>query len=136
LEAPDRAPHATVRALLDRYRGTELDTAGDGFYASFDGPARAVRCAQTINKAVGKLGLQVRAGIHTGEVEVIDGKPGGIAVSIGARIASNAAPSEVLVSQTVKDIVVGSGLSFDGRGTHTLKGVPGKWELYAAIDLG
>jgi len=126
--------HATVRALLDRYRGTELDTAGDGFYASFDGPARAIRCAQAIIRAVQRLGLGVRAGVHTGEVEVIDGKPGGIAVSIGARIAAKARPSEVLVSQTVKDVVAGSGLAFEERGAHSLKGIPGPWQLFAAID--
>ncbi|MGN6170230.1 MAG: adenylate/guanylate cyclase domain-containing protein, partial [Solirubrobacteraceae bacterium] len=124
--------HATVRALLVRYRGTELDTAGDGFYASFDGPARAVRCAQAAIRALHPSGLDIRAGVHTGEVELIDGKPGGISVSIGARIASHAAPGEVLVSQTVKDVVVGSELDFDARGTHTLKGVPGDWALYAA----
>jgi class 3 adenylate cyclase/pimeloyl-ACP methyl ester carboxylesterase len=126
--------HATVRTLLGRYRGTELDTAGDGFYASFDGPARAVRCAQAIVKAVHRMGLEVRAGLHTGEVEIVDGKPGGIAVSIGARIASQACASEVLVSQTVKDVVVGSGLSFEPRGTQSLKGVPGEWRLFAATD--
>lgn len=126
--------HATVRSLLGRYRGTELDTAGDGFYASFDGPARAVRCAQAIVKAVHRLGLEVRAGLHTGEVEIIDGKPGGIAVNIGSRIAAKAAPSEVLVSQTVKDVVVGSGLAFEPRGIHTLKGIPGEWLLLSATD--
>jgi class 3 adenylate cyclase/pimeloyl-ACP methyl ester carboxylesterase len=124
--------HSTVRALLARYRGTELDTAGDGFYASFDGPARAVRCAQATVRAMHHAGLEIRAGLHTGEVEFIDGKPGGIAVAIGARIAGAANPSEVLVSQTVKDVVVGSGLAFDDRGEHNLKGVPGGWRLYAA----
>jgi class 3 adenylate cyclase/pimeloyl-ACP methyl ester carboxylesterase len=124
--------HATVRALLTRYRGVELDTAGDGFYASFDGPARAVRCAQAAVRALRPLGLEIRAGVHTGEVELIDGRPGGIAVSIGARIASHAEAGEVLVSQTVKDVVVGSGLDFQPRGPRTLKGVPGSWTLYAA----
>ena len=124
--------HAIVRALLARYRGEELDSAGDGFYASFDGPARAVRCAQAIVKAMHHIGVEIRAGLHTGEVEIINGKPGGIAVSIGARIAAKAQPSEVLVSQTVKDVVVGSGLKFEDRGTHQLKGVPGNWQLHAA----
>jgi class 3 adenylate cyclase len=113
--------------MLRRYRGTELDTAGDGFYASFDGPARAVRCGQAIAESTQRLGLQIRAG-----VELIDGKPGGMAVNIGARIASRARADEVVVSQTVKDLVVGSGLSFQERGEHTLKGVPGTWRLYAA----
>ncbi len=126
--------HATVRALLARYRGAELDTAGDGFYASFDGPARAVRCAQATVRAMRHAGLEIRAGLHTGEVQFIDGKPGGIAVAIGARIAGAANPSEVLVSQTVKDVVVGSGLAFDDRGERELKGVPGRWRLYAAAS--
>jgi class 3 adenylate cyclase len=123
--------HATVRALLARYRGNEIDTAGDGFFASFDGPARAVRCAEAAVDAVKALGIEIRAGVHTGEVETIAGKVGGIAVAIGARIGAMAAPSEVLVSQTVKDLVAGSGLSFDERGAHELKGVPGEWRLYA-----
>jgi class 3 adenylate cyclase len=122
--------HAIVRALLARYQGTELDTAGDGFYARFDGPARAVRCAQAIVAATRRIGIEIRAGLHTGEVQVIDGKPGGITVNIGARIASLANGSEVLVSQTVKDVVVGSGLAFEERGAHKLKGVPGSWNLY------
>jgi class 3 adenylate cyclase len=126
--------HETVRALLGRYRGVELDTAGDGFYASFDGPARAVRCGRAITDAMPRLGLQVRAGVHTGEVELIDGKPAGMAVNIGARIAARASAHEVLVSQTVKDLVVGSGLGFDERGTAELKGVPGEWKLWAATD--
>jgi class 3 adenylate cyclase len=125
--------HATIRALVGRYRGTELDTAGDGFYASFGGPARGVRCAQAIVDAIAQLGLEVRAGVHVGEVDVIDGKPGGMAINIGARIAAKASPSEVLTSQTVKDLVVGSGINFDNRGTHNLKGVPGEWNLYAAV---
>jgi class 3 adenylate cyclase len=116
--------HDTVRALLGRFRGNEVDTAGDGFFATFDGPARAVRCAQAIGDAVRDLGLEVRAGVHTGEVETIAGKVGGIAVNVGARIAALAAPSEVLVSQTVKDLVSGSGLSFEDAGEHELKGVP------------
>ncbi len=124
--------HSTVRALLARYRGREIDTAGDGFFASFDGPARAVRCAEAAAEAVRPLGIEVRAGLHTGEVEMIGGKVGGIAVSIGARIGAMASPSEVLVSQTVKDLVAGSGLEFEDRGEHVLTGVPGAWRVFAA----
>ena len=122
--------HAIVRTMLGRYRGTEIDTAGDGFFATFDGPARAVRCAQAIVSAVGSLSLEVRTGVHTGEVETIDGKVGGIAVSIGARVGALSGPSEVLVSSTVKDLVAGSGLTFEDAGEHELKGVPGRWRLY------
>ena len=125
--------HDAVRVLLGRFRGTEVDTAGDGFFATFDGPARGVRCAQAIGDVVRGFGLEVRAGVHTGEVETIAGKVGGIAVNVGARIASLAAPSEVLVSQTVKDLVSGSGLSFEDFGEHELKGVPDRWHLYRAI---
>ena len=128
--------HATVRTLLARYRGTEMDTAGDGFFASFDGPARAVRCAMAITHAVRPLGIEVRAGLHTGEVERIADKIGGLAVNIGARVAELAAPSEVLVSQTVRDLMVGSELRFDDRGPHELKGVPGEWRVYAAARDG
>ncbi len=128
--------HATVRTLLARYRGTEMDTAGDGFFASFDGPARAVRCAMAITHAVRSLGIEVRAGLHTGEVERIGDKIGGLAVNIGARVAELAAPSEVLVSQTVRDLMVGSELRFDDRGPHELKGVPGDWRVYAAARDG
>jgi class 3 adenylate cyclase len=123
--------HGAVRRQLARFRGVEMDTAGDGFFARFDGPARAIQCAQAITVAVQELGIQVRAGLHTGECEVADGKVAGIAVSIGARIASAAEPSEVLVSSTVKDLVAGSGLSFDDRGTHELRGVPGEWRLFS-----
>ncbi|HJS49615.1 MAG TPA: adenylate/guanylate cyclase domain-containing protein [Gaiellaceae bacterium] len=123
--------HTTVRALLARYRGTEMDTAGDGFFAVFDGPARAVRCALAIAEAVQALGITVRAGLHTGEVERTDDKFGGLAVGIGARIAALAAASEVLVSQTVKDLMVGSNLAFEDRGLHSLKGVPGDWRVHA-----
>lgn len=123
--------HSAVRALLARYRGVEMDTAGDGFFASFEGPARAVRCATAIVDAVRPLGIEVRAGLHTGEMERLEGKVGGVAVSIGARVAAMAAPSEVLVSQTVKDLMVGSDLTFDDRGSHELKGVPGMWNVYA-----
>jgi class 3 adenylate cyclase len=122
--------HATVRAILGRYHGTEIDTAGDGFFATFDGPARAVRCAEAIVGAVRALDLEVRAGVHTGEVETIDGKVGGIAVNIGARVGAMAAPSEVLVSSTVKDLVAGSGLVFEDRGEHDLRGIPDRWRLY------
>ena len=123
--------HSTVRTLLARYRGVEMDTAGDGFFASFDGPARAVRCARAIVDAVRPLGIEVHAGLHTGEMERVDGKVGGVAVNIGARIAALAAPSEVLVSQTVKDLMVGSDLTFEHGGSHELKGVPGPWNVYA-----
>jgi class 3 adenylate cyclase/pimeloyl-ACP methyl ester carboxylesterase len=123
--------HAVVRRLLLRYRGTELDTAGDGFFASFDGPARAIRCAGAITEGVRDLGLDVRAGLHTGECERTNGKIGGIAVHIGARVAAQAGPGEVVVSSTVKDLVAGSGISFRDRGAAELKGVPGEWRLYA-----
>ena len=123
--------HELVRRQLVRFRGREVDTAGDGFLASFDGPARAIRCAQAIVEGVHALGLEVRAGLHTGECELLDGKVAGIAVHTGARVASDAAPGEVLVSSTVKDLVAGSGLTFEDRGTHQLKGVPGDWRLYA-----
>ena len=123
--------NGAIRRQLARFRGIEMDTAGDGFFARFDGPARAIQCAQAITAAVQQFGVQVRAGLHTGECEVANGKVAGIAVSIGARIAATAEPSEVLVSSTVKDLVAGSGLTFDDRGTHELKGVPGEWRLYA-----
>jgi class 3 adenylate cyclase len=125
--------HAAIRAMLARYRGTEIDTAGDGFFASFDGPARAIRCALAIVDAVAALGLQVRAGIHTGEVETIDNKVGGIAVAIGARVGALAQADEVLVSSTVKDLTIGSGLVFEDAGEHELKGVPDRWRLYRAM---
>jgi pimeloyl-ACP methyl ester carboxylesterase len=123
--------HALIRRQLLRYRGTELDVAGDGFFARFDGPARAIHCAQAITGEVRRLGIEVRAGLHTGECELVDGKVGGIAVHIGARVASEAGPSEVLVSSTVKDLVAGSGLAFRERGVAQLKGVPEEWRLYA-----
>jgi class 3 adenylate cyclase len=122
--------HRRIRGQLARYRGVEVDTAGDGFFATFDGPARAVRCARSIVDAVAPLGIQVRAGVHTGEVETIDDKVGGMAVVIGARVGASAGPSEVLVSQTVKDLVAGSGLAFEDAGEHELKGVPDRWRLY------
>ena len=124
--------HATVRQQLERYRGREVDTAGDGFFATFDGPARGVRCGLAIRDAVRSLGLEIRAGLHTGECEFIGDKVGGIAVHIGARVMGTAKAGEVLVSRTVKDLVAGSGLEFTSHGTHTLKGVAGDWELFAA----
>ena len=126
------AHHSVVRDALTRWRGIENDTAGDGFYATFDGPARAVRCALEVADRVRGLDIEIRAGVHTGECELIDNKCGGIAVSTGARIASLAGPSQVLVSQTVKDLVTGSGLVFLDHGEHSLKGVPGTWHLYEA----
>ena len=126
--------HAVVRRLLARYRGVELDTAGDGFFASFDGPGRAISCARAICAELQALDLEIRAGIHTGEFERIDGKLGGIAVSIGARVAGEAAPDEVLVTSTVKDLVAGAGFAFEERGEHELKDVPGTWRLYAVAD--
>jgi class 3 adenylate cyclase len=123
--------NSVIRRQLARFRGNEVDTAGDGFFASFDGPARAIRCAEAIQEAVRPLGLELRAGLHTGECELVDGKVGGIAVHIGARVAGAAEPNEVLVSSTVRDLVAGSGLQFDERGTAVLKGVPGDWRLYA-----
>jgi pimeloyl-ACP methyl ester carboxylesterase len=125
--------HGHIRRQLLRFRGREVDTAGDGFLASFDGPARAVRCAGAIVEAVRDLGLAVRVGLHTGECELVDGKVAGIAVHIGARVAQEARPNEVLVSSTVKDLVAGSGLRFEERGPVELKGVPGRWRLYAAV---
>jgi pimeloyl-ACP methyl ester carboxylesterase len=123
--------HALVREQLDRYQGREVDTAGDGFLATFDGPARAIRCASAIQARLGDIGLQVRAGVHTGECELVGGKVAGLAVHTGARVAAEAGAGEVLVSQTVKDLVAGSGLEFEDRGTHELKGVPGEWRLHA-----
>jgi class 3 adenylate cyclase len=128
------AHHGRVRGQLARYRGVELDTAGDGFFARFDGPARGIRCALAIRDAVREIGLQVRLGLHTGECEVLDGKVTGIAVAIGARVSALAAAGEVLVSQTVKDLVAGSGIGFDDRGLAELKGVPGEWRLYSVTS--
>jgi pimeloyl-ACP methyl ester carboxylesterase len=123
--------HSLIRRQLVRFRGAELDVAGDGFFARFDGPARAVRCACAVSESVRDLGLEIRAGLHTGECEVMDAKVGGIAVHIGARVAKAAQPGEVLVSSTVKDLVAGSGLRFEERGVANLKGVPDEWRLYA-----
>jgi class 3 adenylate cyclase/pimeloyl-ACP methyl ester carboxylesterase len=127
--------HALVRRELTRYRGEEKDTAGDGFFATFDGPARAIRCAHAIVDGVGGLGLDVRAGVHTGECELHENKVAGLAVVIGARVAALAGGGEVLVSQTVKDLVAGAGVDFEERGEHELKGVPGSWRLYSVADV-
>ena len=123
--------YATVRRELERYRGIEVDTAGDGFLARFDGPARAIKCASAIGDSVGTLGLRVRSGLHTGECEVSDDKLRGIAVHTGARVGALANSGEILVSSTVKDLVAGSGIQFVDRGMHALKGVPGEWRLFA-----
>ena len=120
-----------VRTELGRFRGRELSTAGDSFLATFDGPARAIACAASIRDQVRRLGLDIRAGLHTGELEVDGSEIRGIAVHTGARVAAKAAPGEVLASSTVKDLVAGSGLEFEERGAHELKGVPGEWRLYA-----
>jgi class 3 adenylate cyclase len=120
-----------IRRQLVRFQGTELNTAGDGFFASFTGPARAVRCACAITDSVRDLGIEVRAGLHAGECELVDGKFGGIAVHIGARVAAQAQAGEVLVSSTVKDLVPGSGITFRDRGLTQLKGLADEWRLYA-----
>ncbi len=125
--------HARVRSLLEHHRGREVDTAGDGFFASFDGPARAIRAACAIREDVQALGIQIRAGLHTGECELMRDKIGGIAVHTGARVAAAAEPGEVLVSSTVKDLVAGSGIVFADRGERELKGV-GSWRLYSVLD--
>ena len=125
--------HAVVRQQLERFRGHEVDTAGDGFLATFDGPARAIRCAVAIQSGVRGLGLQTRAGVHTGECELFADKVAGLAVHTGARVASQAAPGELLVSSTVKDLVAGSGITFEDRGERELKGV-GTWRLYSVVD--
>jgi class 3 adenylate cyclase len=126
--------NALVRRELERFRGVELDTAGDGFFASFDGPARAIGCARALVERVRELGLDVRAGIHTGECERVGPKLAGLAVSVGARVSAAAGPGEVLVSGTVRDLVAGSGIRFEDRGTHELKGIPGEWRLYSVVD--
>jgi class 3 adenylate cyclase len=126
--------HGLVRRELQRFRGREINTAGDGFLAAFDGPARAVRCAHAVQSAMrANLDMDVRAGVHTGECEVVDGNLAGLAVHIGARITGLAEAGEVLVSNTVKDLVAGSGLTFEDRGDHVLKGVPGRWRLFSAV---
>jgi len=126
--------HARISAHLGRFRGVEVDTAGDGFFATFDGPARAINCARAVVGSVADLGIQVRVGLHCGECERIAGKAGGVAVNIGARVSGAARPNEILVSQTVKDLVAGSGISFGDRGEHELKGVPDRWRLYRVVS--
>jgi class 3 adenylate cyclase len=123
--------HARIRRLLERYRGNEVDTAGDGFFATFDGPARAIRCAAAIRDAVREIGVEIRAGLHTGEVERKGRSVMGLAVHVGARVGALAQASEVLVTSTVRTLVLGSGISFADRGLHELKGVPDQWRLYA-----
>ncbi len=123
--------HAVVRRELERYHGREVDTAGDGVFATFDGPARAIRSARAIVAALGEIGLEIRAGLHTGECELLGEKVAGVAVHTGARVAAEARGGEVLVSQTVKDLVAGSGIEFEDRGAHVLKGITGEWRLYA-----
>ena len=123
--------HATIRRNLTRFRGHEVKTTGDGILATFDGPARGVRCACAISDDVRPLSVEVRAGLHTGECETIGDDVGGIAVHIGARVAALAGAGEVLVSSTVKDLVAGSGRRFSDRGMQALKGVPGEWHIYA-----
>jgi class 3 adenylate cyclase len=123
--------HAVVRRELQRYRGREIDTAGDGFFASFDGPARAIRCAKAVIGDTADLGVGVRAGLHTGECEILGDKLTGIAVHTAARVAATASPGEVLVSATVRDLVAGSGITFAERGEHSLKGLPDRLRLFA-----
>jgi class 3 adenylate cyclase len=129
------AYYALARRQLERFRGREVDTAGDGLFAAFDVPARAIRCAAAIRDGVRSIGLECRAAVHTGECEQIGGKIGGIAVHIGARVAAMTGPGDVLVTSTVKDLVAGSGVKFEDRGTRSLKGVPGEWHLYAVTSV-
>jgi class 3 adenylate cyclase len=124
--------YAILRRELARHQGREIDTTGDGLFATFDGPARAIRCACATREAVRNLGIAIRAGLHTGECELLGDKVSGIAVHLGARVCGTAGRNEVLVSSTVKDLVAGSTLRFEDRGVHTLKGVPDEWHLYAA----
>jgi class 3 adenylate cyclase len=128
--------HELVRSQLQQFRGREIDTAGDGFFATFDGPARAIRCAWAIRERLSELDLKIRAGLHTGECELVDGKASGIAVHTGARVAARAEPGEIFVSSTVKDLVAGSGIAFSDRGLYELKGIPGEWRLYAVAEEG
>jgi class 3 adenylate cyclase len=128
--------HELVRSQLQQFRGREMDTAGDGFFATFDGPARAIRCACAIRERLTELDVEIRVGLHTGECELVDGKARGIAVHIGARVVSRAEPGEILVSSTVKDLVAGSGILFSDRGLYELKGIPGEWRLFAVGDEG
>jgi class 3 adenylate cyclase len=122
--------HDLVRKQLDRFKGKEIDTTGDGFLATFDGPARAIRCACAIRDSVHQLGIEIRAGLHTGECELMGNNVGGIAVHTGARVMSKAANNTVWASGTVKDLVAGSGIQFESKGKHSLKGIPGEWELF------
>jgi len=128
------AHDAIVRVQLNRFRGREVNTSGDGFLAMFDGPQRAIRCAMAIRDAVQTLGIEVRAGLHTGECEVRGDDIGGIGVHIGARVSALAGPNDVLVSSTLRDLVIGSGLEFEDRGAYGLKGVPGEWHLFAVAS--
>jgi class 3 adenylate cyclase len=125
--------YEAVRRELTRFSGREIDTAGDGFLAAFDGPARAIRCAKAVVSVVGELGLMVRAGVHTGECEVLGEKLAGLAVHVGARVAARAGPGEVLVSSTVRDLIAGSGIELEDRGLHSLKGIDEERRLYAAV---
>jgi class 3 adenylate cyclase len=127
------AHHAAVRRDLERFGGREIDTAGDGFLAAFDGPARAIRCASAVVDAVSGLGLEVRAGVHTGECEVLGEKLAGHAVHVGARVAGQAGPGEVLVSSTVRDLIAGSGVELEDRGLYSLKGIDEERRLYAVV---
>jgi class 3 adenylate cyclase len=127
--------HLLVRRQLARFRGQEIGTAGDGFLATFDGPARAVRCAAAIREALEEAALEVRAGVHTGECERMGDNIGGLAVHIGARVAALAGPGEIFVSSTVKDLVAGAGITFEDRGSHSLKGVPGDWHVFRVASV-
>jgi class 3 adenylate cyclase len=126
--------YATAAGEIERFRGRQVKTLGDGVLATFDGPARAVRCAQALARQTQILGVDVRSGVHTGEIELMGDDVGGIAVHISSRVTGHAGPGEVVCSSTVKDLVAGSGIAFDDRGTHALKGIPGEWHLYAAAD--
>jgi class 3 adenylate cyclase len=128
--------NARAREELRTHRGREIDTAGDGFLATFEGPARAIRCALSLVRTLRECGITIRAGLHAGECELVEGKIRGITVHTGARVSALAGPGEILVSQTVKDLVAGSGLQFEDRGTYSLKGVPGDWHLYAVASEG
>jgi class 3 adenylate cyclase len=128
---PGGTPSCDRRRQLNRFRGREVDTAGDGFFATFDGPARAICCSEAIRDAVRDLGIDLRIGLHIGECELFDDKVSGIAMNIGARVGASAVPGEILVSRTVVDLVAGAGIEFADRGMHVLKGVPGEWQLFA-----
>ena len=125
---------AMVRGQLLRFRGREINTTGDGFLATFDGPARAIRCACAIRDEARQLGVEIRAGLHTGEIELRGDDIAGMSVNIGSRVAACAGPAEVLVSKTIPDLVAGSGIGFEDRGEHELKGVPGRWRLFAVTQ--